>query len=161
MAKKRQTQRRKAQARRTGTALADVATAPVKRIEELPRLSEEAQALAFEIAANRQAILKLGGLVLDHERRLGEVERVLEDLAGEVGEDGDVIELEPEPEPKRRGRAGKAQAQAQAEAAGEGEGEAEAEAEGEAARWLGLPALFDGSSKARAKGRKRKAKGGV
>ncbi len=146
MAKKRQTQRRKAQARRTGTALADVATAPVKRIEDLPQLSEEAQALAFEIAANRRAILKLGGLVLDHERRLGEVERVLEDLAGEVGEDGDVIELEPEPEPKRRGRAGKAQAAS------------EDEAEEAAARFLGLPALSGGSAPSKAKGRGRKRK---
>ncbi len=148
----KQKKRVQAQAKRTGlgTALAE----PKRKVEDLAELSEEGQALAFEIAANRQAILKLGGLVLDHERRISALEDTLTDLAGEVGEDEDVIELEPaESEPKRRGRAGvgKAQAQAQAETS-EAEDEAEA-----AARFLGLPALFGSApSKAKGKGRGRK-----
>ncbi len=141
--------RAQAQARRTGlgTALAE----PKRKVEDLAELSEEAAAILHEVSLNRKAIIRLGQITLSHERRLSEVERALEDLAG-LGEDGgeneEPIEVEAElaePEPKRRGRAGKAQA------AGEDE------AEGEAARFLGLPALFGSApSKAKGKGRGRK-----
>jgi hypothetical protein len=128
MAKKREAKRKKrAQAQRTGTALAE----PKRKVEELADLSEEGQALAFEIAANRSAILKLGGIVLEHEKRLGALESTLEDLAG-LGDGEDVIELEAEQERD--------------------------ENEEEAQRFLDLPALLGGKPKGR-KARTKKGKG--
>lgn len=123
---KKTRRKRQAQARRTGTALAE----PKRKVEDLAELSEEGQALAFEIAANRSAILKLGQIALDHEARIGTLEDTLKDLAG-VGEgEGDIVDLEVEPEDEE-----------------------------EAQRLLGLPAIFGHSGqKAKAKSNKAKSK---
>lgn len=76
----------------TRTALVE----PGRKLEDLPALSEEGAALAYEIGLNRKAILSLGKIALDHERRIAGLEESLAELAGV--EDADLVEVEAEPE---------------------------------------------------------------
>ena len=55
------------------------------------KLSEGDVGLLREIAYNRRAIIKIGALVLDHERRIGALEEAVGELAGEEPE---VIDIE-------------------------------------------------------------------
>ncbi len=61
------------------------------------KLTEADYAILSEIAANRKAILRLGVVVLDHERRLQSLETAVGELAGEEPEAVD-IEAEREDE---------------------------------------------------------------
>lgn len=54
------------------------------------KLSEGDIAILSEVALNRKAIVKLGAIALDHERRIGNLEDALADLAGEEPEPVDV-----------------------------------------------------------------------
>ncbi len=69
-------------------------------------LSDADKAVLEEVNLNRKAILKLGQIGLDHERRLGNLEGALAELAGV--EDVDVIDLEAEEDEAGDGN-GKAQ----------------------------------------------------
>jgi hypothetical protein len=60
-------------------------------------LSEADKAILAEVNLNRRAILKLGQIALDHERRLQSLEEAVAELAGEEPEPID-IEAEKEDE---------------------------------------------------------------
>ncbi len=53
-------------------------------------LSDADKAILAEINLNRKAIVKLGQIVLDHERRLGALEEAVGELAGEEPEPIDI-----------------------------------------------------------------------
>jgi hypothetical protein len=63
------------------------------------KLSEADVAILHEVAANRRAIVKLGALALDHERRISALEEAIGELAGEEPEPID-IKAEKEDEDK-------------------------------------------------------------
>jgi hypothetical protein len=54
------------------------------------KLSEADVAILHEVAANRRAIVKLGALALDHERRISALEEAIGELAGEEPEPIDI-----------------------------------------------------------------------
>lgn len=93
---KRKVTKRTAKKRRTQRATRTALVEPPRKVEDLPALTEEGAALAYEVGLNRKAILALGKITLDHERRIAGLEEALADLAGV--EDEDLIELEAEPE---------------------------------------------------------------
>ncbi len=70
------------------------ALAPINgQLEQLAqegKLSEADVAILGEVALNRKAIVKLGALALDHERRISNLEDALAELAGEEQEAIDV-----------------------------------------------------------------------
>lgn len=55
----------------------------LEQLAEEGKLSEADVAILNEVALNRKAIVKLGAIALDHERRIGNLEEALADLAGE------------------------------------------------------------------------------
>lgn len=61
-------------------------------------LSEADKALLAEISLNRRAILRLGQISLDHERRIANIEEALSDLVGEAEEPIDVEKVEDDSE---------------------------------------------------------------
>ncbi|MBI1741537.1 hypothetical protein HYR54_00535 [Candidatus Acetothermia bacterium] len=69
-----------------GNALAVLEGAsPIEKVAS--QMSEVDKALLGELVADRKAILKIGGLVLDHERRIQGLEDALGELAGEPTKD--------------------------------------------------------------------------
>ena len=65
----------------------------LERLAEEGKLTESDVAILHEVALNRKAIVKLGAIALDHERRIGNLEEALADLAGE---DQEPIDIEAE-----------------------------------------------------------------
>ncbi|MBI1742929.1 hypothetical protein HYR54_07660 [Candidatus Acetothermia bacterium] len=65
---------------------------PIEKVAS--QMSEVDKALLGELVADRKAILKIGGLVLDHERRIGNLEDALGELAGE--EKSEPVDIEKE-----------------------------------------------------------------
>ncbi|MCI2429670.1 hypothetical protein LM602_06645 [Candidatus Acetothermia bacterium] len=53
-------------------------------------LSDADRAILAEVNLNRKAIVKLGQIALDHERRIGSLEEAIGELAGEEPEPIDV-----------------------------------------------------------------------
>jgi hypothetical protein len=76
-----------ARKKRKNTALA--VAEPTRDLAEI-ELSEADKALLAEISFNRKAILKLGALALDHERRISALEEAIGELAGEEPEPIDI-----------------------------------------------------------------------
>ncbi|MDW8329294.1 MAG: hypothetical protein RML48_04865 [Candidatus Bipolaricaulota bacterium] len=62
----------------------------LERLAQEGKLSEADVAILNEVAANRKAILKLGALALDHERRISNLEDALADLVGDEAEPIDI-----------------------------------------------------------------------
>jgi hypothetical protein len=77
--------------RKKGKALAlPESTSALEQLAKEGKLSEGDVAILHEVAANRRAIVKLGALALDHERRIGSLEEAIGELAGEEPEPIDV-----------------------------------------------------------------------
>jgi hypothetical protein len=88
----------KAKRNRKNTALAlPEKSSTLEQLAKENKLSEADVAILHEVAANRRAIVKLGALVLDHERRISALEEAVGELAGEEPEPID-IEAEKEDE---------------------------------------------------------------
>ena len=69
---------------RKGNALAVAAPSrDIVKLAQEGKLTEGDLAVLSEVAANRKAILRIGALVLDHERRIGALEEAVGELAGE------------------------------------------------------------------------------
>lgn len=77
--------------KKKGKALAlPESSSPLEELAKENKLSKADVAILHEVAANRRAIVKLGALALDHERRIANLEEALSDLAGEEPEPVDV-----------------------------------------------------------------------
>lgn len=78
-----------AKKKRNKNALAPI-NGQLEQLAQEGKLSEADVAILHEVAANRKAIVKLGALALDHERRISNLEEALADLAGEEPEPIDI-----------------------------------------------------------------------